>query len=820
MADKKNSKNSKSKEQSPACSIPQTPQTNQETSQSPLTSNVYSAAHQTLYWTYPGYPFTPFQPPAPHTTPANMMQSHHQQLPPAMMSTMPLLTPSPYQYTNPDLNKFMSEVTERLKKLDMLEDILKRVVSMETHCMKIDCEVSNMKEQIKTHTNTIMNIDQGLSEMSNRVQNMDEQNYFLFEENRQLKEKVIEQQSRSMRENLIFKGVPDDYNPEEDTEAILKDFIKSEIQHVQIEEEINFHVVYRLKPKQDKSPRGLLAKFERRKDRNMVLCAAIQKLKNKKQFVVHKQYPIEVIERRRELLVVPILKDARTKGHTADLKEDRLFIDNKRYYPRTTRQHPPPSAAMDQNESKLDNLDVLDVPKGYTYVTKNRKKMCKKSGGIAVIFKKSLETSLTFLSSESQFVQWMKVAKSIFGLQNDVIVGCIYIPPEGSKYSNLEAFDEIENELMSLKKVSDVHTALIGDFNAKTGILNDFVLADETLLDLFHLDTDNEIISYMLDDENLKSYNIPLQRVTQRSCQPNTYGYKLLNCYKILNMYIANSRIGVDKGVGKTTCKSTSVVDYLLLSSKLFTLVKEFEIQQFDPLLSDVHSAIHITLQSQSTSHKNNSVTSDQTPKTRWHDNKRNQFVNTVHNKKEQLSAILNDLHILHSSDHCTQHEIDKVVDSIGEILVSSANETFVKNPRTTTQRTNQKPWYTKQFLPSKPEVIEFLNRSLTSKPVITEGYNVTIVCSGDVGRPPAKFTFQKYRRDHILPMNITPTSTSVQELSENCSYYRESAFTFMVTSMDNQAVIQCNVVSSLTEENMHVELGPLEVNCELTVCI
>ncbi|CAC5378277.1 unnamed protein product [Mytilus coruscus] len=274
----------------------------------------------------------------------------------------------------------------------------------------------------------------------------------------------------------------------------------------------------------------------------------------------------------------------------------------------------------------------------------------------------------------------MKVAKSIFGLQNDVIVGCIYIPPEGSTYSNLEAFDEIENELMSLKKVSDVHTALIGDFNAKTGTLYDFVLADETLLDLFHLDTDNEFISYMLDYENLKSYNIPLQRLTQCSCQPNTYGYKLLNCCKKLNMYIAISRIGVDKGVGKTTCNNTSVVDYLLLSSNRFTLVKEFEIQQFDPLLSDVHSAIHITLKSQSTSHENNSVTSDQTPKTRWHDNKRNQFVNTVHNKKEQLSAILNDLHILHSSDHCTQHEIDNVVDNIGEILVSSRNETFVKN--------------------------------------------------------------------------------------------------------------------------------------------
>ncbi|XP_063446592.1 uncharacterized protein LOC134726125 [Mytilus trossulus] len=119
---------------------------------------------------------------------------------------------------------------------------------------------------------------------------------------------------------------------------------------------------------------------------------------------------------------------------------------------------------------------------------------------------------------------------------------------------------------------------------------------------------------------------------------------------------------------------------------------------------------------------------------------------------------------------------------------------------------------------PSKPEIIEFLNRPLTSKPVITEGYNVTFVCSGDVGRPPAKLIFQNYRRDHILPMNYTPTSTSVHELPENCSYYRTSDITFMVTSEDNQAVIQCIVVSSLTEGNMYVELAPLEVNSVIVV--
>jgi hypothetical protein len=28
-----------------------------------------------------------------------------------------------------------------------------------------------------------------------------------------------------MRDNLIFKGIPDDYNPVEDTEGKIKDFI-------------------------------------------------------------------------------------------------------------------------------------------------------------------------------------------------------------------------------------------------------------------------------------------------------------------------------------------------------------------------------------------------------------------------------------------------------------------------------------------------------------------------------------------------------------------------------------------------------------------
>jgi hypothetical protein len=133
---------------------------------------------------------------------------------------------------------------------------------------------------------------------------------------------------------------------------------------------------------------------------------------------------------------------------------------------------------------------------------KNRKKMSKKSGGIVIIYKNKLENCLSFIQSESQFVQWVKISNVAF----DIILGCVYVPPEGSKYSNSESFDEIEKELIPLSKDSNMHSAIVGDFNAKTGTLNDFIVPDETLLDLFNLDSDDDVLSYMLDYENLENW--------------------------------------------------------------------------------------------------------------------------------------------------------------------------------------------------------------------------------------------------------------------------------------------------------------------------
>jgi hypothetical protein len=39
-------------------------------------------------------------------------------------------------------------------------------------------------------------------------------------------------------------------------------------------------------------------------------------------------------------------------------------------------------------ETKLDSYDVFDLPEGYSFATKNRKKFARKSGGIIIYIKK------------------------------------------------------------------------------------------------------------------------------------------------------------------------------------------------------------------------------------------------------------------------------------------------------------------------------------------------------------------------------------------------------------------------------------------------
>ena len=135
-------------------------------------------------------------------------------------------------------------------------------------------------------------------------------------------------------------------------------------------------------------------------------------------------------------------------------------------------------------ESKTDGLDVLELANDYMCFAKHRRNAKSKTAEIEIVFKRYLLKSLTFISSESEFVQWVRVSKDIFTIDSDLFLGCIYISTENSKYSSLEAFNEIESELIQLSSGCD-YFSLIGDFNAKTGDTQDYISKDEKLSTIF-----------------------------------------------------------------------------------------------------------------------------------------------------------------------------------------------------------------------------------------------------------------------------------------------------------------------------------------------
>ena len=117
-------------------------------------------------------------------------------------------------------------------------------------------------------------------------------------------------------------------------------------------------------------------------------------------------------------------------------------------------------------ETKINEIDVdnLCIPAGLNGKFKCRKYCSKvKSGGIGIIYKGHLEVFITELKTDSDFVSWYR------------FLGVVYIPPEGSKYTNVCAFEECESEVLELPSCNDAFVCMCGDFNARTGNLCDLV---------------------------------------------------------------------------------------------------------------------------------------------------------------------------------------------------------------------------------------------------------------------------------------------------------------------------------------------------------
>ena len=137
----------------------------------------------------------------------------------------------------------------------------------------------------------------------------------------------------------------------------------------------------------------------------------------------------------------------------------------------------------------------------------------------------------------------------------NILLGSLCIPPETSKHSCIEIFDDIEHDILELTSDKECSIIIAGDLNARIGRLSD--------VDTDKDQTQLEFLNYC-QPVNLGSF--PHIRQTQDN-KINRNAQRLIKLCKSVNIYILNGRTGQDNYIGRFTSKNSSVVDIFVLKS-------------------------------------------------------------------------------------------------------------------------------------------------------------------------------------------------------------------------------------------------------------
>ena len=128
---------------------------------------------------------------------------------------------------------------------------------------------------------------------------------------------------------------------------------------------------------------------------------------------------------------------------------------------------------------------------------------------------------------------------------------------------------------------------LLGDFNARTGHLSDLIHPTDNDDDV------NNFVNICEDNVHHGISHAPVaERVNSDSIVNNT-GRRLIKLCRSLDMLIMNGGFGKDVNVGNKTCKNSSTVDYIIIAPSCIESILDFEILDFNPLISDVHCPVY-----------------------------------------------------------------------------------------------------------------------------------------------------------------------------------------------------------------------------------
>lgn len=93
-------------------------------------------------------------------------------------------------------------------------------------------------------------------------------------------------------------------------------------------------------------------------------------------------------------------------------------------------------------------------------------------------------------------------------------MGTVYITPSNSRFSSVEIFDDIEEEIVILSKENDCK-CLLGDFNRRVSTLRVFIDVDDSLSHFCNIAENNSNFDWAFDQidlEAIEKYGFSIER--------------------------------------------------------------------------------------------------------------------------------------------------------------------------------------------------------------------------------------------------------------------------------------------------------------------